>query len=253
MYTHAIVRRPCSNMIKGISSAGLGLPDYNQAMRQHDAYILALETCELKVIVLEALKDYPDSVFVEDTAIVTPKFAVITNPGAPERNGESKEIANHLHDLFETVFIINEPGTLDGGDVMPVGDRFFIGLSGRTNKAGADQFISFLKNYNMTGTTIELNDVLHLKTGMSYLEDNNLLLTADFMERPEFKSFNILQVPESEAYAANSLRINDFVLVPKGFPMVKEMIEKCPYQTIELDMSEFRKLDGGLSCLSLRY
>jgi dimethylargininase len=253
MLTTAIVRRPCKNMVKGITSAGLGLPDYDCALQQHDDYIRALETCGLKVTVLEALEEFPDSVFVEDTAIVSSRFAVVSNPGAPERKGEAAEMEKTLTRLFTDIKSIKDPGTLEGGDVMKVGGRFYIGLSGRTNLAGAEQLISVLKTHNMIGLTIDLREVLHLKTGMSYLEDNNLLLAGEFLGRSEFKRYNILPVSGNESYAANSLRINDYVLVPKGFSTVKSMIVKCGYRIIEMDVSEFRKLDGGLSCLSLRY
>jgi len=252
-FTNAIVRRPCRNMVKGITTANLGLPDYDNALRQHDAYIHALENSGLTVTILEALDEYPDSVFVEDTAIVNPHFAIVTNPGSEARNGESKEMEKTLKEFFKIIETISFPGTVDGGDVMQVGTHFYVGLSGRTNREGADRLIAILGKYGFTGSKTELNKVLHLKTGMSYLENNHLLLSGEFLEYPEFQHFSIIRVPPEESYASNSLCINDHILIPKGFLTVKREIEKLGHPIIEVDTSEFRKLDGGLSCLSLRY
>jgi dimethylargininase len=240
-------------MVKGITTANLGLPDYENALRQHDAYLLALARCGLSITLLDALEEYPDSVFVEDTAIVNPNFAIVTNPGSEARNGESKEMEKTLKEYFDTIELILYPGTVDGGDVMQVGTHFYIGLSGRTNSTGADRLIEILGKYGYTGSKVELKKVLHLKTGMSYLENNHLLLSGEFLENPEFQNFSIIRVPSEEAYASNSLRINDHILIPKGFPTVKKEVEKLGHPIIEVDTSEFRKLDGGLSCLSLRY
>ena len=148
---------------------------------------------------------------------------------------------------------IKEPGTLEAGDVMMVGSHYFIGLSERTNAQGACQLISILNKYGMTGSAVSLKNVLHLKSGVSYLENNNLLVTGEFKYHPEFQKYNLILIDGEEKYAANSLWINNNVLVPQGFPITKSKIEVLGYQTIEVDVSEFRKLDGGLSCLSLRF
>jgi dimethylargininase len=204
-------------------------------------------------MVLPALEAYPDSVFVEDTAIVNPDFAVVTNPGTESRNGESREMEKSLKALFKEIHVINFPGTVDGGDVMQVKNHFYIGISKRTNHEGAEALIQFLNIHGFTGSTVELFTMLHLKTGMSYLEDNRLLLAGEFINHPIFSSFTGIHVPKEESYAANSLRINEYVIIPKGFPSVKKQIETLKLPIIEVDTSEYRKLDGGLSCLSLRY
>jgi dimethylargininase len=133
------------------------------------------------------------------------------------------------------------------------GNHFYIGLSERTNIDGASQLISILKKYGMTATVVEIANMLHLKSGVSYLENENLLATKHFHELIEFRKMNIIPVPEHESYAANSLWINETVLVAEGFPLTLDNIRKAGYKAIVLDMSEFRKLDGGLSCLSLRF
>ena len=252
MFTKAIVKRPCKNLVNGLTTANLGKPDYDLALKQHQGYIEALIECGLEVTILEADEDYPDSVFVEDTAVLTPRCAIITNPGAPSRRGEIIEISKVLKNIYQNVETITEPGTLEAGDVMMVGNHFYIGISKRTNQAGANQLINILEKYDLTGSTITLENVLHLKSGVSYLDNNNLLSIKNFINEPEFQKYNIILVDEDESYAANSLWINDNVLVPEGFPKTKENINNAGYTAIEIDVTEFRKLDGGLSCLSLR-
>jgi dimethylargininase len=134
-----------------------------------------------------------------------------------------------------------------------VGDHFFIGISERTNLNGANQFIQILKKYGMTGSVVNLEKVLHLKTGVAYLENNNLVVCGEFLTSPVFKKINKIEIPENESYAANCIWVNGRVLVPKGYPDTRKRIQKAGYSILEPDMSEFQKLDGGLSCLSLRF
>ena len=253
MFTKAIVKIPCANMISGLTSANLGSPDYLNALVQHQYYINALRECDLDVKILDADEKYPDSTFVEDTALLTPNCAIITNPGATSRKGEILEMKEVLLCLYGKVEEINDPGTMEAGDIMMVGNHYYIGLSERTNLLGASQLIEILDKYGMTGSTVKLEKVLHLKSGVSYIENDNLLVTGEFIHKPEFQKFNLIIVDEEESYAANSLWINETVLVPKGFPRTKKKIEAVGYKTIEVDVAEFRKLDGGLSCLSLRF
>ena len=172
MFTRAIVKTPGKSFIKGITTAGSGRPDYQKALQQHQEYIEALQDCGLEVIVLPPNEDFPDSTFVEDPALITPKGAIITNPGAPSRKGETKEIREVLQVYFPDLKEIQEPGTLEGGDIMRVGTNYYIGLSDRTNQEGADQLINILKSFGLSGTVIKLEKVLHLKTGVSYLEED---------------------------------------------------------------------------------
>ena len=252
-FKFAIVKRPCPEMVNGITKTSLGKPDYDLALKQHDLYVQALESCGLKVRILEADSKFPDSTFIEDVSVCTPHCAIITNPGASARNGETAGIQYVLSAYYYNLEKIETPGTLDGGDIMMVGDHYYVGMSDRTNDEGADQFLKILEKYKMTGSKVKMKDMLHLKTGLSYLENNNLTIAGEFKEYPEFEKFNRLFIDDSESYSANSLWVNGTVLVPKGYPGTKKKIEALGYQTIEVDTSEFRKLDGGLSCLSLRF
>ena len=240
-------------MVNGISNAGLGKPKYELALKQHAKYIDALKRSGLDVIVLGQDENFPDSTFIEDTCLMTPNCAIITNPGVSSREGETKKVDEAVKKLGLNMEYIKSPGTLDAGDIMMVKDHYFVGLSERTNIEGAKQLSKILEKYYMTSSTIILETVLHLKTGVSYLEENNLLATGEFLTKTELQKFNILKVDANEAYAANSVWINGYVLVPEGFPKTKELIADAGYEIIEVDVSEFRKLDGGLSCLSLRF
>ena len=253
MFSNAIVRTPCQAMVSGLSSANLGRPDYQQALIQHADYIEALKTCGLKVTILPLDEKFPDSTFVEDVTLLTPHCAIITNPGAPTRTLETTSIVATIDKFFQKIEKIETPGNVEAGDIMMVGDHFYIGLSERTNRAGAEQMITILERYDLSGSVINLAEVLHLKTGLGYLENNNLLACGEFLNKPEFQAFNLLEVDSKEAYAANSVWINDTVLTPKGFPKTKSLIETAGYKVREVDVSEFQKLDGGLSCLSLRF
>ncbi len=253
MFTKAIVRTPCEAMINGISSANLGKPDFKKALVQHADYIEALRECGLQVTVLPADENFPDSTFVEDVALMTPHCAIITRPGAPTRTLETESILTTIREFYTKVETIEAPGNLEAGDIMMVGEHYYIGLSERTNLTGAQQMIAILERYGMHGSLVELTEVLHLKTGLGYLENNNLLACGEFLVKPEYQQFNLLKVDPEEAYSANSVWINNTVLTPEGFPKTSSLIESTGYRVRQVDVSEFQKLDGGLSCLSLRF
>jgi len=253
LFTRAILRKPGKSLINGLRSNDLRTPDYGLALRQHADYARALKQCGLEIVVVDADESYPDSVFVEDTALLTPACAIITRPGAVSRRGETESIRPVLEKYYEAVYEIKSPGTVEAGDIMMVASHFYIGISERTNRDGADQLISLLENHGMTASVIALKDVLHLKTGVSYLENNILLAAGEFIHRKEFQAFNIIRISPSESYAANCIWVNSNVLVPAGYPVTRDKISDAGYKIIEIDLSEFRKLDGGLSCLSLRF
>jgi dimethylargininase len=254
MFTRAIVRKPARSLVHGITThPEFGKPDYELALRQHDAYVKALERCGLAVQVLPTLEDFPDSCFVEDVAVCTKRFALITRPGAASRAGEIAGIRDLLAAHYRIIEEIKAPGTLEGGDVMMAGDHFYIGLSSRTNAEGCAQFIKALERNGFTGSGVRMPPTLHLKTGCSYMEQNVLLVDRAFTGYPEFKAFRHIDIASEETYAANCLRVNGYVIVPAGYPMALAAIKARGMQTIELDMSEYRKIDGGLSCLSLRF
>jgi dimethylargininase len=288
MFTRAIVRTPAPNFAAGLTTAELGPPDYQLALQQHEAYCIALEQCGLSLIRLEPDPDYPDSTFVEDVAVLVgarpggraaaASAAILTRPGAASRAGEVESIRKPLAELFPRIFEIEAPGTLDGGDICQASDHFFIGVSERTNEAGAGQLAEFLKQLGYTSSVVEINEpnslpepvatgsamrsvpgavatgsLLHLKSGIAYLGNNRLAIIESIADRKEFAGYDPVLVDQTESYAANCIRVNNHFLIADGYPHFAAKLRELGYQTIALDMSEFQKMDGGLSCLSLRF
>ncbi len=256
MFKTVIVRRPSKSLVNGITSAPeLGKPDYNLALKQHDEYIKALSKCDVEVVILDALEEFPDSCFVEDTAVLTSKCAIVSNPGTDSRRGESMLMAPTIEKFYkkEQIEYIKSPATIEGGDVMMVGNHFYIGESARSNREGCAEFIKALLKHDHTCSVVTMKEMLHLKTGMAYLENNNILLFGEFINKSEFKDMNKIIIAEDESYSANCIWVNDRILIPLGYPKTEEAIKSLGYETIIIDTSEYRKLDGGLSCLSLRF
>ena len=257
MFTRAIVRPPAASFANGLTSVDLGAPDVDLARRQHERYCAALERSGLELTRLAATEEYPDSTFVEDTAVVlSDRCAVLTRPGAPSRTGEVELIEPVLRERFATCHRIEAPGTVDGGDVCAVGERFFIGVSERTNEVGARQLAALLAAHGLSSTVIDIRAVpgiLHLKTGISWLGGNHITLIDTLADLDAFRGFDVVRVHPRENYAANCTRINDHVLIAAGFPHFESKIGDLGCKVIALDMSEFRKMDGALTCLSIRF
>ncbi|WP_045522199.1 dimethylarginine dimethylaminohydrolase family protein [Neobacillus niacini] len=253
MFKKTIVKIPSESYVNGLTTSDLGRPNLEKALEQHKAYIEALKKCGTIVTEVPGNLQYPDSTFVEDTAVLTPNFAVISNPGALSRNGEIHDMEHVIKSFYESIYYIKSPGTLDGGDILQIEDRFFIGISARTNHVGAEQLKTILELEGYKGTIVELEKFFHLKTGIAYLGNQTIVVAGEFVDHPEFNKYQKIVVPPEEEYAANCIRVNDYVIIPAGYPVTKHKINDAGYQTIELEMSEFRKQDGGLSCLSLRF
>ena len=251
--THAIVRLPGKSIVSGLSSSKQPVPVYEKALEQHHQYVAALKKCGLRVHTLDAIEAYPDSTFVEDVAVLTPHGAILTNPGAESRKGEVAAINQALGQYFQQIEQIDPPGILEGGDVMRVGSHYYIGLSDRTNSSGAQQLISVLEKYGMTGSTIPVKNFLHLKTGVTWVSSNTLLASNGIIPSGKFRKFHIIPVPEGEQGAANCIAINDKIMMPAGFPQTRKLLDQLGSEIIEVDISEFAKIDGGLTCLSLRF
>jgi dimethylargininase len=253
MFTHAIARKPGPNFAQGLTTAvNEEPPQYAILVNQHEEYIAALQSIGLEVILLDALPDHPDAYFVEDTAVVAANVAVITNPGAGTRQGEEETIAPVLAKYRKTE-TIQAPGSVDGGDVLQVGKHFFIGVSERTNPEGADQLGRILEGYGYTWTTVAVGAGLHFKSSVNHVGKNTLLVTEDFAGHEQLKGYDTIVVDRTESYAANTLFINDHLLIPRGYPGTRKTLEALGYNIIELDTSEVRKMDGGLTCMSIRF
>jgi dimethylargininase len=250
--TVAITRRPGKNFDEGLTTAKLGKPNYELALKQHASYVDSLKTIGLNVIELESQPAYPDAHFVEDTAVVAPEMAVITNPGAASRRGEEKSIAEVLA-RYRALEIIQAPGTLDGGDVLMIGNHFLVGISERTNPEGAQQLGRIAEKYGNTFTPVQVGAGLHFKSSVNYLGQNRILVTPEFKNHKALSGYDKIIVNREEEYAANTLWINGHLLMPRGFPNTRKKLELLNQKIIELDVSEMQKMDGGLTCLSIRF
>jgi dimethylargininase len=255
-FSRAIVRTPGQSYAQGLtSSEQLGTPDLPRTLEQHAQYCRALRECGLELTTLPADERFPDGTFVEDTAVIAERVAVVTRPGAASRAGEVNAIAAALSVLRPRIERLEAPATLDGGDICQAGEHFFIGISARTNAEGARQLAAILKAHGYTASTIDIRThrtLLHLKTGMAWLGERRCVVVPGFPRPPELASYEFIEVAAAESYAANCVLVNDQVLVAAGFPAMSTRLRSLGFALRTLEVSEFRKMDGGLSCLSLR-
>jgi dimethylargininase len=254
MFTEAIVRIPGRNFDQGLTTVQLGVPRFELVLTQHAEYCAALRGCGLNVTTLEADPDHPDSTFVEDTAVVTARSAILTRPGALSREGEVTAMRPILQRFFPALTEIETPGTLDGGDICEAGEHFFLGVSQRTNEEGARQLAAHLASMGFTSEVVDvrgIQSILHLKSGVSYVGENTLVVIEEMAGT--FSGYERIVVAQEESHAANCVRVNDRVLVAAGYPRLIGELRERGFSPLELDMSEFQKMDGGLSCLSLRF
>lgn len=251
-FRNAVVRPPCSRFAHGITSGTEGRPNIELALSQHRAYVAALEAAGVTVRCLPEAEDYPDSTFLEDVALLTSRGFVLTRPGAEARRGEPELMRSVLP--FDTE--IREPGTVDAGDVCQIDDLFLIGISDRTNEEGARQLADVLARWGYATEAVDIREIptlLHLKSGLSYLGDGVVVCHLALDSHSALLPFTKICPEPEEAYASNMILVNDQVLFPAGYPKLQARLEREGYSLAVLDVSEFRKMDGGLSCLSLRY
>ena len=248
-----MVRTPPRSVVDGLRAVDLGAPSYDGVLREHAAYVRALQDAGVAVDTLAPLEAFPDSLFVEDVALVFTQAAIVLRPGAPSRRGEAGEIAPPLQERFERVLRLEE-GSVDGGDVLTTPRRVFIGKSARTDATGAAALTARLAELGLRGLAVDTPPgVLHFKSDCSLLDDETVLSTARLAGSGVFEGFRVVIVPESEEGAANAIRVNDRVLVSAGFPRTADMLAQLGFSLVELSTQEIAKIDAGLSCLSLRW
>jgi dimethylargininase len=256
-FSKALVRLPGENFSQGLTMSGPESgPDFRKALEQHAAYRRALAACGVDVTVMPADESYPDGTFVEDTFVIAERVAVATRPGAKTRLGEVERVATALRRFRGTFEQIEAPGTLDGGDICQVDNHFLIGLSARTNQAGAAQLAAILARHQYTSSMIDIRShrsLLHLKSGIAYLGEQRFLIASGFPPTDRLARADVIEVAPEEMYAANAVRVNDEIFIASGFPTLTGALNERGYRLRVLEMSEFAKMDGGLSCLSLRF
>jgi dimethylargininase len=253
-FTHAIVRTPAPSVVDGLRADSGEGPNYDGVLAEHAAYVEALRGLGLQVDVLPPAVDFPDSIFVEDPALVFTEGAIVLNLAAPSRAGEAAVIAPELASRFDRVLRMTGPGHADGGDVLVLPDRVIIGLSNRTDRQGAEALIGLLDQLGKKGEIAETPPgVLHFKTGCSLIDEETVFALPQMVGSPAFAGLKVIPVPTGEEKAANKLRIRDAALIAAHFPKSREIIEAHGVRTIPLDVREIAKIDAGLSCMSLRW
>ncbi|TYC52278.1 dimethylarginine dimethylaminohydrolase [Rhodobacterales bacterium] len=253
-FTNAITRTPSDSVANGLRAEDGGDPDADRFRAEHSLYVKALQAAGLTVDVLPPFEAFPDSCFVEDPAFCLPDGAIVLRPGASSRAGESEAIRGALEPRFAKVVDLPGAGDVDGGDVLMLDDIILVGLSARTNREGSESFAAVLREWGYEARVCNTPDgVLHFKTACSTLGDGVILATTTMAESGFFADRKVVVVPEGEEYAANVIRVNDVVLVPEGYPKTRSAIEDAGFRTVVLPTHEARKIDGGLSCLSLRF
>lgn len=252
-FTHAITRAPATSIIRGLRAVDTGNPDLATLRAHHATYIATLRETGATVIELGALEDFPDSVFVEDTALCLPEGAVVMRPGAPSRLGEAVEMAPHLKALYAEVRTVDE-GHIEGGDILVTGREILVGRSARTDAEGIATLARLVADWGHHLREVHTPPgVLHLKTDCSLLDAETILSTDRLAASGCFAGYRVIPVAGGEEAAANTIRFNDLVLMPEGFPRTRDTILAAGYEVREIGNSECAKLDGGMSCLSLRF
>ena len=251
-FKNIIIRKPNKSVQNALSSQNIN-PVFENILEEHNNYVEVMNGLNLKVNLLEPLEDFPDSIFVEDPAIIYKKNCIILNPYDPSRNGEKIIISKEIKNFFEKIYFI-ENGFIEGGDILNINNHFIIGLSNRTNKAGAENLSKILYSLGASVSVCETpKNVLHFKSECSLIDDDVILVSSKMANLEYLKSnYNLVELPIGEEGAANSLRINDKLLVPDGFNKADEILSKN-FDIIKIKVNEISKVDAGLSCMSLRW
>ncbi|MGR3762278.1 dimethylarginine dimethylaminohydrolase family protein (plasmid) [Roseobacteraceae bacterium NS-SX3] len=253
-FTRAITRRPAASIVGGLRAEDIGTPDLDRMLEAHAAYVAALKSTGAEVIELEPLPAYPDAVFVEDTALCLPQGAVLMRPGAPSRMGEVAEMAPAIRACYSEVREIKGPGHIEGGDILVTGKEILVGRSDRTDAAGVAELAEIAAEWGHTLREVFTPEgVLHFKTDCSLMDAETILSTRRLDASGCFVDYRVLHVPEGEEPAANAIRFNNLVLMAAGFPRTAEMLDREGFEVVQIDNTECAKLDGGMSCLSLRF
>lgn len=251
-FRQALVRPPSPSVVDGLRAEAGPDPDPARFRAEHAGYCEALERAGLTVEVMAELPDHPDAVFVEDAALCIGSHAVVLRPGAASRAGEADAIVVDLERRFATVDRVTD-GLVDGGDVLVTADEVLIGLSARTDRDGAAALASAIEPTGLAARIVETPpDVLHFKTDCAIVDDTTIFATARLVASGCFDGYDVIVCPEGEEAAANLIRVNDTVIMRTGFAATETLLRAAGYEVVTVDADEAAKVDGGLSCMSLR-
>ncbi|MEH6524462.1 MAG: arginine deiminase family protein [Sneathiella sp.] len=252
-FSHAITRAPAPTVTGGLRAIDQGAPDPALFSSHHSAYISALQATGAEVVQLPALVNYPDSVFVEDTALCLPEGAIVMRPGAPSRLGEAVEMATVLPQYFKEIRYITS-GHVEGGDILVTSKEILVGRSARTDEKGVAALREIVTDWGYELRELQTPaGVLHFKTDCGLLDEDTILSTQRLAASGCFADYKILHVAEGEEACANAVRFNDIILFPAGFPKTASLLRDHGFDLVEIPNTEAAKVDGGMSCLSLRF
>lgn len=253
-FTHAFTRQPGASIANGLRAEDGGDPNAARFLAAHDVYVAALRATGATVTTAPPLEAYPDSVFVEDPALCLMGKAIILRPGAASRFGERDHARDALGAIMGTENVIDLPagGMVDGGDILVTSTEVLVGLSARTDQAGVDLLRPIVEHLGLPLRVLKTpRHILHFKTGCAILDARTIFTVADLADC--FEGYDTIICPDDEAPAANLIRFNDKVFCAAGFPKTLTLLKNAGYDVVTIDMSEAAKVDGGLSCLSLRF
>ena len=252
-FTRALVRAPAKSVTLGLRAHGGEGPTFEGVSVEHRAYVAALADAGVDVEILPALEEFPDSVFIEDPALVFPEGAILLRPGAPSRRGEAEALAAELTARFEETQGL-DVGFADGGDVLDLGDRVLVGVSARTNDAGAKRLVQLLAKFNRKAEAVVTPPgVLHFKTDCALIDDETVLSTPRLAASGVFRGLRVIETAPGEERAANALRVNGDLLLAAGHPRTAERVERFSGRVVPLATDAIARIDAGLSCMSLRW
>jgi len=253
-FTRAVTRKPSASIVNGLRAQDTGTPDLAQMLKDHAHYVETLRETGAEVVELPALEAYPDAVFVEDTALCLPEGAIMMRPGAPTRAGEVDGMAPVLRGFYDAVHEINGPGFIEGGDILTTAKEILVGRSDRTDAAGVAELRSLVDDWGYSVREVFTPEgVLHFKTDCSLLDGETILTTKRLDASGCFEGYRVIHTSDGEEAAANAIRFNQFVIMPAGFPKTAERLRAAGFEVREINNTECAKLDGGMSCLSLRF
>jgi dimethylargininase len=224
--------------------------DIDLARAQHHAYERVLEETGCTIVRVEAAPELSDAVFVEDAAVVLSEAAIIMRPGAPSRRAETAAVADVVA-RYRPLRLIDAPGTIDGGDVLVVGREVFAGLSGRTNSAAVEQMRTMLGPHGYDVHAVPVTGCLHLKSAVTALTDDRLLINPEWVVRDFFSTFDLVEVDPHEPYAANIVRVGEELVYPGSFPRTLERLERLGFRVRTVEVGELAKAEGAVTCCSL--
>ncbi len=253
-FSEAIVRRPAPSATRGLRAKDRGAPDIARMMDDHAAYVRALEGAGARVHVLNALDAFPDGMFVEDVALCLPEGAVLLKPCAPSRAGEVREMQPELAAHFDDIRAIRGRGTIEGGDILVTPREILVGLSARTSREGAAELARIVAGWGYRVRLCETPpEVLHFKTACALIDAQTILATPRLAATGCFDGYRVLFTAPGEEGAANAIRFNDLVILSAAFGKTAGMLREAGHAVVGIRGTEFDLLDGGMSCLSLRF